>query len=999
MPTPTLPEFWHLATASGLLDTQQIAPLQDAFGQIRGAAASGNTRTLCEWLIDRRALSRFQCDVLLLGQPGPFRFGDYVLWDRIGQGRLKKLYRAIHAPTGQPVLLKFLSGPAAADPQRLAALKGTADTWSQIDDEHLIGCIEFLDLGTYKFMVTEDREGRTVAERMRSDGRLAPAEACAAVISAATGLSALHGLGLVHGDVRPENVWCGSEGTCAVLGFPLARDPLGPAPTLDTWTADYAAPELENQPVPTPLTDIYALGCTLYELLTGQPPFASGPLHQSLADKINRHATEPIVPVDQSGPMPDGLNRVVSFMMAKNPAVRYQDTASVCAALKPFAAPLAEQAPQQRAGVIHLKQFCRQRSASNKMASGGRKPLVDPPPPVDFPSPAVPSQPLEIPAPPPTVAAATAAPSTAVFPSFATTPSAPPTDFPSWTPANQTAAVSNVAAASTAPQSGSTTPRSRRNLNRWITAGVVAGMALVLVVIGVVQRRQPATPPQSTANVPDKPPAETPPVPNPMPPPADLPERRPAEGIPDDGETLWISPTQGAPPKLRYLASGAQIVMVLRPQSLLNSPRGKEALDAMGPASSALLAWIETQTGLKPANIDRLDIAFYEGYGSQPTVSLVAYAAQRPAEADLVAAWSNPTPTQKSGQRYFLQGELCRYLPPDLKDAIVIAPREQFEEILSAGSAPPVLDPYLQALVDTGDASRHVSIFFTPIYVRAARETLYPSPLPPLREALDWLLGPSEEVQAAALSLELGDPFFAELLIYPARSKKPKLMARDFRDRIDQSSRLIQSHLVSLSISSYSRELLSQLPFMLQSLAQHTRHGADERISVVRAYLPGEAAANLALAADLLLLETAGTSGAPAPPPKPVARTIWDKLKQPVTLSFERDSLENALKQLSTELSVKIEIIGNDLKLDGITKNQPLGLDMKNRPAEEVLGEIMLQANPDRTVKKLSDDVQKLVYVVKPAAAGGEDMILITTRTKAAEHGELPAVFKSAATR
>jgi len=1005
MPTLTLPEFWRLTATSGLLDTQQMATLEEAFGQVRGAAASGNARTLCEWLIDRRALSRFQCDVLLLGQSGPFRFGDYVIWDRIGQGRLKKLYRAIHAPTGQAVLLRFLSGPAAAEPDRIAAMKTTAAAWSELEDQHLIGCMELLDLCAYKFLVTEDRLGHSAAERMRSDGRFAPTEACAATLAVATGLGELHRRGLVHGDVRPENIWCQADGGYALLGFPLARDPLGPAPTLDPWTADYAGPELETQTAPSPLTDIYALGCTLYELLTGRAPFNSGPLHQLLAEKIARHATEPIVPVDQSEPMPEGLNRVVSFMMAKNPAVRYQDMAGVCAALRPFTAPLFQQPSQQRADIAALKQFCRQRMtrdtlASNNLTSGGPTPPGDsaraagPLSRADSAPPVVSPPPPDVLAPRPTVHTATAAPVPAAIPAFAATPSTPSTEFSSWNPTIVSASPPHPAPASASAATTRSAPRSRPNRNRWLLAAAAAAMALVLVVIGAIQRRQTATPPATTATVPNKPAEKAPPAPSPLPPPTGEPQPVHPEGIADDGKTLWISPTRGAAPQLRYIAPGTQIVMVLRPQSLLGSPRGKETFDALGPAGPALLAWIQSQTGLKPDTIDRLDIAFYESYEALPTVSLVAYTKQRPAEAELVAAWNNPTPTEKDGRRFFQQGNLYRYLPPDRKDIIVVAPREQFDEILTAKSAVAVLDPYLQALVDSGDASRHVSIFFTPIYVRAARDTLYPGALPPLREAIDWLLGPSEEVQTAALSLELSDPFFAELRIYPARSKKPNVMARDFRDRIDQSSRLIQNHLVSLSISPYSRELLSQLPFMLQALAQHTRHGPEGRISVVRAYLPGEAAPNLALAADLLLLETAGTAGAVAPSPKPAPRTIWEKLKQPVTLSFERDSLENALKQLSAELGVKIEIVGNDLKLDGITKNQPLGLEMKNRLAEEVLGEILLQANPDRTVKKLSDDVQKLVYVVKPAAAGGEDLILITTRAKAADHGELPAVFK-----
>src|SRR5262245_56639708 len=131
MATPSIPEFWQLAQTSGLIGPEHIESLQGQFEQIRGAATRGNSRTLGEWLIDRGALSRFQCDVLLLGQPGPFQYGDYVLLERIERGRLAGLFRAVHRPTQHKVLLKFLDGPAIHDPQRMALLHAAVATWAE----------------------------------------------------------------------------------------------------------------------------------------------------------------------------------------------------------------------------------------------------------------------------------------------------------------------------------------------------------------------------------------------------------------------------------------------------------------------------------------------------------------------------------------------------------------------------------------------------------------------------------------------------------------------------------------------------------------------------------------------------------------------------------------------------------------------------------------------------------------------------------------------------
>ena len=90
------------------------------------------------------------------------------------------------------------------------------------------------------------------------------------------------------------------------------------------------------------------------------------------------------------------------------------------------------------------------------------------------------------------------------------------------------------------------------------------------------------------------------------------------------------------------------------------------------------------------------------------------------------------------------------------------------------------------------------------------------------------------------------------------------------------------------------------------------------------------------------------------------SETVAQRLKRVTSLNFARDTLENAVRLLAEDIGVKYEILGPDLQLEGITKNQSFGLDEKNKPAGEILRNIMLKANPDG----------KLVYVVKPQAAG-----------------------------
>ncbi len=130
---------------------------------------------------------------------------------------------------------------------------------------------------------------------------------------------------------------------------------------------------------------------------------------------------------------------------------------------------------------------------------------------------------------------------------------------------------------------------------------------------------------------------------------------------------------------------------------------------------------------------------------------------------------------------------------------------------------------------------------------------------------------------------------------------------------------------------------------------------------------------------ELALAESASTSAAGSGAGgSNQGETVAQRLQHVTTLVFVRETLEKALQLLGDDIGVKVQILGGDLQLEGITKNQSFGLDEKNRPAVEILRKIMLQANPDG----------KLVYVVKPRAPGGEEMLFITTRKAAEKRGD-----------
>ena len=248
----SIADFWKVLDASRLLAPEQVQQLAADFGRVKGAGEQASGKTLAEWLVTRNVLSRYQATILIAGRPGPFYYGDYKVYDRVDGGRLGGQFRAVHAPTGHPVLLQFLTGPVVGDPQLWAAAANDALALAGIVSPHVARLLEPVDLQSFKFLVTEDLRGESLDQRLAA-GRLHPAEATRIARLAAIGLAQMHQCGRIHGDVRPANVLL--EPAANQSGnVKLLLDPTQPPGAIDfsqqqpgsrlAQMADYLAPEL-----------------------------------------------------------------------------------------------------------------------------------------------------------------------------------------------------------------------------------------------------------------------------------------------------------------------------------------------------------------------------------------------------------------------------------------------------------------------------------------------------------------------------------------------------------------------------------------------------------------------------------------------------------------------------------------------------------------------------------------------------------------------------------
>ncbi|NIL96016.1 MAG: hypothetical protein GTO62_02465, partial [Planctomycetales bacterium] len=356
----------------------------------------------------------------------------------------------------------------------------------------------------------------------------------------------------------------------------------------------------------------------------------------------------------------------------------------------------------------------------------------------------------------------------------------------------------------------------------------------------------------------------------------------------------------------------------------------------------------------------------------------------------------DPVVKQYVGAPYYQRVETAFYLPQSGAHAFACGAEHQIKKVIDTLEETAWLADSMEKLRLQTAAQRHLNILFLSDFVRSTREALYPGQLGPLYEVVGWLLGPGEETKAGLLSVHVGRQLFLELRLFCAREKEPRVVAEEVYERLDEAPAKLSAHLFSLAISPYSRPVLATLNDMLRALHQYTRFDRDQpqgQQAVLRCYLPARAARHLAVATDLALLETRGTSAVSTPAAaKP--QTVWERLKQPTTLVFERDNLINAIQSLSDDMGVTIEILGNDLELDGITKNQSFGIDIRDQPAESILTQIVLGANPTK-VSDPRDPALKLIYVVKEKHQGGDDLIWITTRAQAARRGDtVPPQFQ-----
>jgi len=271
----------------------------------------------------------------------PSLIGHYQIAEKLGRGGMGVVYRARHVRLKRWVAVKLLPPARVANPISIARFHREMEVVARLDHPNIVRATDAGEADGQHYLVMEYVDGLDLGRVVKRYGPLPIVEACEIIRQVASGLQHAHENGLVHRDIKPNNLMLSTRGEVKILDLGLAL--LRGDQEVETLTgeghvmgtADYMAPEQwETSHTVDIRADIYSLGCTLYTLLTGGPPFG-GPDFRSLRHKVAAHATKPPPPVTAVRPdIPAQVITLLDRMLAKDPADRPEQPSEVAQILE-----------------------------------------------------------------------------------------------------------------------------------------------------------------------------------------------------------------------------------------------------------------------------------------------------------------------------------------------------------------------------------------------------------------------------------------------------------------------------------------------------------------------------------------------------------------------------------------------------------------------------------------------------------------------------------------
>jgi serine/threonine-protein kinase len=325
---------------SGLYPPDKLAALDSLTPEI-----IADLPKLAEQLFAAKLVTPYQARKVRLNRLSEILFGQYLVLDKIGEGGMGKVYKAAQVRTGRLVALKVVRAQLMSNKTVVSRYKREAAASATLNHPNIVTLLDADEAQGRYFLAMEFVYGSDLSRMVKEFGPLPSTEACEYVRQAALGLQHAHDHNLIHRDIKPSNILVSGEraapdtggvATVRLLDMGLVRSLVEDDDASKTeltrdgtvvGTPDYMSPEqAKNSSGVDHRADVYSLGCTLFYLLTGKPPFPDG----SPIDKLLRHQLDPPPDVRKQRPdVPFEVVNLVNKMLAKRPEDRVQTAAEV----------------------------------------------------------------------------------------------------------------------------------------------------------------------------------------------------------------------------------------------------------------------------------------------------------------------------------------------------------------------------------------------------------------------------------------------------------------------------------------------------------------------------------------------------------------------------------------------------------------------------------------------------------------------------------------------
>ena len=962
--------IWNLLVASELVSAEKVTEIRAHCEEELGESPAQEPDLILKWLRDNKRISDYQMQVLAEDCPGPFRFAQYQVHAKLAS----HAFKARHLASNHPVILCFVGGADPAAAKTWTQVRDSANRAAQVKSPFISRCYDVVETDGYRFVAFEDQPGRYLEAKLPPKARLPWPQSLQAIELLTLGLAEIHANQSYHGQINPESIWLQRNGICQLQWkFPGLNLESPPEPELAKIRQRFQPPAArESDPrladIPTgQRADLFALGGVFFRMISGKPPRLKSTDAKNRQAEIEKH-----LEYCQRFELPQPVLQLMTLLMNADVSQELKDaevTAKLAGTIlgsQSIKMDVDPALPTLAAFDEYLDQKNRSQGFLNTLETLGETPIVG-------------AQPAHSPA--------------------------------------SGAATGIITAGPKLSAREQLSQRKRKNQNRLpLIFGVVILLAAVLIGGGlgglfsanpqqadVVPNETAAKAPAATAVDPEQAsqtPDETAPKDTAF---------QPQLVVENNSEVVWESPTGALPLDIGLMPAAPDFIFALRPQRLQENPQAQLLLRALGPQLPALAKSLTALTGIPLTEIERLVISLHvKQVGKYEAVALVELADPITQE-QLWEQLGKPKVEDdaEQGLRKFELDQYTIYFEPTGEETITtfgFGTRDFLAQSLDS-LGPLVAGRGVGKLVDRSDRDRDITVIFRKAALLSEEgRWLFAGTPAELRRPLDLFL--DDRMEAIKISLHFDQGSYWEWMSEQTTEMSNQELREWLPENLASFRDEITTHVSQIPTHPYWSKVQQQFDNMIVELVREVRVSIEPGGVVANCWLPESAPHNLVAAGELVMNGPMFSSSTADVTEGPADLTALLNTPRDLVVTSDPD-LINLLRDIEQEVrddfpnlpfDFRIRLLGNDLAIAGITQNQRPGkVDIKQKPLGDILAQIMLQANPDKSATSPADPNCKLIYIIGDDPDDPTQKAVLVTTREAAENRKqpLPVVFQT----